>query len=112
MVARLVPGDASKHKAWLIESDHADPEDGTSPYLTESVDGLTPDNVDALTTRIGRITVVGTLADADLAALVAEPPTGAPFLTAIGPGEVTFAAFRRSSTTSSGCTTTSPSSVI
>ncbi|MGW1997404.1 hypothetical protein [Embleya sp. NPDC001921] len=71
---------ARTESGWIVESDHLDPEHGASPYLHPH---------DGSLTRIGRRVDLATGA-------WTEPgtPAGGMFLTAVGPGLATFAAYQ------------------
>ncbi|MFG2530420.1 hypothetical protein [Streptomyces sp. NPDC048516] len=72
-------GGIRERTAWIVESDHLDPATGTSPYVTR----------DGQITRIGR-----RIALADEPWSEPEAPAGELFLTVIGPGLATFAAYQ------------------
>ncbi|MFF4285614.1 hypothetical protein ACFY0R_09840 [Streptomyces sp. NPDC001633] len=71
--------DTRERTAWIVESDHLDPATGTSPYITR----------DGQITRIGR-----RIALADEAWTEPGAPDGGLFLTVVGPGLATFAAYQ------------------
>jgi hypothetical protein len=80
LVARFGPPDLPL-KAWVLESDYLNPSDGTSPFL----DPFAPAG-QFVNTQIGR--------SVPLDRWQGEPSSTAPlFLKALGPGDVTFAAF-------------------
>lgn len=73
------PLSARKADAWIIESDFLDPNEGTSPFINPFSDTPQP-------TSIGR--------KIDLATQKWSEPGGTMFLTAVGPGDVTFASYQ------------------
>ncbi|MFE1788637.1 hypothetical protein ACFW7J_09615, partial [Streptomyces sp. NPDC059525] len=75
-------------KAWIVESDYLDPENGSVSFQDPDFDpNADPDSGGSAATKIGRCH--------ELAGPWSEP-TGrrAPFLTAIGPGLLTFSVFQ------------------
>ncbi|SCF22010.1 hypothetical protein GA0070558_1575 [Micromonospora haikouensis] len=72
------PGDRVRTRGWVVESDYLGP-DGASPYLDPAARTPTP-------TRIGRVLPLAGWREP------AERP--APFLTAVAPGNITFAAYQ------------------
>lgn len=65
--------------AWIVESDFLDPNEGTSPYLQ-------PDASSPQPTSIGRMVPVASWS---------ETGTQPLFLTAVGPGDISFAGFQK-----------------
>ncbi|MER5491555.1 hypothetical protein [Streptomyces sp. NPDC002490] len=96
LVVRRVGTDQTKAGAWLVESDYLDSRKGASPFVHPVKNGAdeptkTPYRSTLVTTRIGRATDIGPSAQA-----WTEPAAKHRkelFLTAVGPGLMTFHIF-------------------
>jgi hypothetical protein len=85
LVARMQDGAPADQavKAWIVESDFTDPQLGTSAFVDPTADpaqGVVPP------TLLGKAVPL-------TATTVLDAPAGTPFLQAVGPGSVTFAAY-------------------
>lgn len=84
LVVRFVHGAApSVPVAWIVESDYMNAVDGAASFLDPASDGLASPHA---VTRIGRAQVL-------TASWAEDAATGAMYLRAVGPGDVTFAAY-------------------